>query len=165
MVAFVLWVINEIANWRWFQKMGREGWEGIIPFYNEYVVFEELYGNGWKFLLLLIPFYNIYLIIKRNIDLAHAFNKGTGFGIGLLLLPYVFTLILAFGGAEYRDGARSRIGADALSRKLDDLSEKVSGTAEKPVADRLRELDELHKSGILTDAEYEAKRAELVKKL
>jgi hypothetical protein len=33
------------------------------------------------------------------------------------------------------------------------------------VADRLRKIGELHDSGILTDAEYEAKRAELVAQL
>ena len=35
---------------------------------------QELYGNGWKFLLLLIPIYNIYFVIKMNIDWAKAFN-------------------------------------------------------------------------------------------
>ena len=37
---------------------------------------QELYGNGWKFLLLLIPIYNIYFVIKMNIDWAKAFNQG-----------------------------------------------------------------------------------------
>lgn len=26
-----------IADWQLFKKMGREGWEGIIPLYNNYV--------------------------------------------------------------------------------------------------------------------------------
>ena len=30
-----------------------------------------------------------------NIDWAKAFNQGVGFGIGLLLLPFIFQLILA----------------------------------------------------------------------
>ena len=68
-----------------FKKMGHQGWEGIVPFYNTYVLCQELYGSGWKFLLLLIPLYNIYFVIKMQIDLAKAFNQGAGFGIGLLL--------------------------------------------------------------------------------
>lgn len=85
--------------------MGRQGWESIVPIYNEYVLCDVLYGNGWKFLLILIPIYNIYFVIKLCIDLAKAFNLGVGFAIGLLLLPYVFTLILGFGTAQYKDGS------------------------------------------------------------
>ncbi|WP_374758343.1 DUF5684 domain-containing protein [Thermonema sp.] len=35
------------------------------------------------------------------IDLAKSFGKGTGFGIGMLLVPFVFLPMLAFGDAEY----------------------------------------------------------------
>ena len=41
----------------------------------------------------------------------------------------------------------------------------VPAPAGVSVADRLRKIGELHDSGILTDAEYEAKRAELVAQL
>ena len=51
-------------------------------------------------LLLLIPFVNIYAIIKINISLAKSFNKSTGFGIGLLLLPIIFVPLLAFSEEE-----------------------------------------------------------------
>jgi hypothetical protein len=37
----------------------------------------------------------------RSIKLAHSFGKGTGFGIGLALLPVVFYPILAWGSAQY----------------------------------------------------------------
>ena len=37
-----------IADWQLFKKMGREGWEGIIPLYNNYVLCEEMYYSGWK---------------------------------------------------------------------------------------------------------------------
>ena len=59
------------------QEDGPSGWEGIVPFYNTYVLCQELYGNGWKFLLLLIPIYNIYFVIKMNIDWAKAFNQAS----------------------------------------------------------------------------------------
>ena len=35
-----------IADWQLFKKMGREGWEGIIPLYNNYVLCEEMYYSG-----------------------------------------------------------------------------------------------------------------------
>ena len=77
-----------------FRKMGKQGWEGLIPVYNMYVLFDELYGNGLKFLLLLIPVYNIYVLIKLYIDWAKAFGQSGAFVVGLILLQPVFLLIL-----------------------------------------------------------------------
>lgn len=71
-------ILSLVGSWMVYKKMGRQGWEGIVPIYNTYVLCQELYGNGWKFLLLLIPFYNIYFGIKMMIDLAKAFNLGGG---------------------------------------------------------------------------------------
>lgn len=191
MLPLIIFVLTELGQWRYFQKMGREGWEGIIPAYNMYILFEELYENGWKFLLLLVPFYNIYILIKLNLDLAHAFNKSIGFAIGLILLPFIFTLLLAFGDAVYQDGTSAKVSNDALSRGLDTVSSKFSGsespqtepdkvTDKKPdkapdkepdvvqklnptAVQKLKDLDELHKDGLLTDEEFEEKRSDVVK--
>lgn len=105
MPGIIFTILTLISEWKVFQKMGRRGWEGLVPLYNTYVLFRELYGNGWRFLLLLIPIYDIYLIFKLNIDLAHAFNKSTGFGVGLVFLPFIFNLLLGFGDAVYGDNA------------------------------------------------------------
>lgn len=109
------------------QEDGPSGWEGIVPFYNTYVLCQELYGNGWKFLLLLIPIYNIYFVIKMNIDWAKAFNQGVGFGIGLLLLPFIFQLILAFGGEQYRDGSYTNTQPDMVENVVNKAKDAVSG--------------------------------------
>lgn len=94
--VLILWSV-----WKIFVKAGKPGWAAIIPFYDSYILFEIIYGSGWKFLLLLIPFYNIYLYFKTFILLAHKFGKSTGFGIGIVFLPFVFLPILGFGDAEY----------------------------------------------------------------
>lgn len=107
-------ILSMVGSWMIFKKMGRQGWEGIVPIYSTYVLCKVLYGNGWKFLLLLIPFYNIYFAIKMMVDLAKAFNQGVGFAIGLLLLPFVFNLILAFGGAQYMDGSFANTQPDMV---------------------------------------------------
>ena len=36
--CLVLVIIAIIAQWKIFQKAGREGWKAIIPFYNMYVL-------------------------------------------------------------------------------------------------------------------------------
>ena len=128
MIQIIAAILSMAGSWMVYKKMGRQGWEGIVPFYNTYVLCQELYGSGWKFLLLLIPLYNIYFIIKMQIDLAKAFNQGAGFGIGLLLLPFVFWLILAFGGAQYKDGSYTNTQPDMVEDVVNKAKDVVSGS-------------------------------------
>lgn len=50
---------------------------------------------------MLIPGVNVIINIIVLLDIAKAFGKGTGFGIGLILLGFIFFPILAFSDAEY----------------------------------------------------------------
>lgn len=99
--SFAFGVLTLVAAWKLFVKMGYAGWEAIVPLYNVYILFKELYGSGWRMLLLLIPLYNIYVAIKFEIDLAHAFGKTTGFGIGLIFLNPIFLCIMGFDDSRY----------------------------------------------------------------
>jgi hypothetical protein len=49
----------------------------------------------------MIPFVGIVFAFIAFIDLAKNFGKGTGFGVGLVLLSFIFFPILAFGSARY----------------------------------------------------------------
>lgn len=102
--------------------MGYEGWMGIIPYYNLYILFQELYGNGWRFLLTFIPIYSIYIYIKLYVDLAHAFHKSTRFGVGAVFFPEIFLGILAFGSSSFGDGRSEIHREDVISRVLDSFS-------------------------------------------
>lgn len=99
--TLIICILFIAASWKVLTKAGQPGWACLIPFYSQYKMFEIVYGSGWKFLLLLIPLYNIYLAIKYNIDLAHAYGQSTGFGIGLIFLQAIFIPILGFGKSEY----------------------------------------------------------------
>ena len=90
-----------VAVWKIFAKAGEPGWASLIPIYNTYVLFKITWGNGLKFLLLLIPIYNIVVIIQTMSKLAKAFGKSGGFALGLIFLSPVFMLLLAFGDAQY----------------------------------------------------------------
>ena len=94
-------VVAIIAMWKLFTKAGKPGWHSIIPFLNYYYMFEIAGMNGWMFLLLCIPIANIVVSIMLAINLAKAFGKSSGFAVGLVLLPFIFMLILAFGKDEY----------------------------------------------------------------
>lgn len=47
-LSLIIGILTLVAEWMIFKKMGRQGWEGIVPFYNTYVLCQELYGNGWN---------------------------------------------------------------------------------------------------------------------
>ncbi len=94
------------AMWKVFSKAGQPGWAILIPFYNLYVLCKIAGRPGWWLILCLIPFVNFIIFIILDIDIAKNFGKGVGFGIGLLLLPFIFFPILGFGSATYQ-GASS----------------------------------------------------------
>ena len=94
-------IATVVAVWRIYKKANRPGWAAIVPFYNMYTLYDIVWGSGIKFLLLLIPIYNIILTIQTNLRLAKSFGKSTGFGIGLILIPPVFLMMLGFGKAEF----------------------------------------------------------------
>ena len=101
LIFLAIYVLLVIAEWKIFTKAGKPGWASLIPIYNLYVMFDIIYGNGIKFLLLLVPFLNIAVSIAMMIRLAQVFGQEIGFAIGLILLPNIFTLILGFGSAQY----------------------------------------------------------------
>ena len=90
-----------VGLWFIFKKAGRPGWAAIVPFYNAYTLFNVAWGQPWLFLLLLVPLVNVVVYILCLVKLAHAFGEGGGFAVGLLLLPFIFFPILAFGGSRY----------------------------------------------------------------
>ena len=100
-VSIVCAVLSIIAYWKIFEKAGEKGWKALIPFYDLYILFKITWGNGWKFLLLLIPFAIIVFVILTQVKLGKAFRKSGGFIVGLILVSIVFELILAFNKDEY----------------------------------------------------------------
>jgi hypothetical protein len=99
LIAIILFEI--IAVWKVYAKAGRGGWESLIPIWCAYVFLKIAGKPGWWLILFLIPLVNIVIGFMATISLAKAFGKGTGFGVGLVLLSFVFYPILGFGDAKY----------------------------------------------------------------
>lgn len=99
--SLIFAVISIIGLWKLFEKAGEPGWASIIPFMNVYKIFKISWGNGWIFLLLLIPVVNIAIYIIMCIKFSKSFGQGTGFAVGLIFLNVIFDLILAFGDYTY----------------------------------------------------------------
>ena len=89
-----------VAAWKMYDKAGQPGWTAIIPLLNVLALLRIVQKPWWWIFLLLIPFGNIAVIIIVDIEIAQRFGKGTGFGLGLAFLPYVFFPILGFGSAR-----------------------------------------------------------------
>lgn len=100
-IIVALWVLTIIGKWKMFEKAGEPGWASIIPFYADYKLYRIAWGNGWLFLLALVPVVNIVVSVIVCWKLAQAFGKGMGFTIGMFLLPSLFYIILGFDGSQY----------------------------------------------------------------
>jgi aerobic C4-dicarboxylate transport protein len=105
-LSFTVWIVLGIATlaglWRVFVKAGQPGWAALIPIYNM-IVYLKIVGRPlWWIILFFIPLVNIVVILFTCVDLAERFGKGTGFGLGLAFLGYIFYPILGFGDARYQ---------------------------------------------------------------
>lgn len=115
LIVIAVYVVTVIGLWKMYVKAGRPGWTAIIPVYNWWVWVELIGRPRWWFwalvasvLLSWIPVVGIILSILMFVlylmgclDMAKAFGRGSGTGIGLWLVPFVFAPILGFGDAQY----------------------------------------------------------------
>lgn len=99
--TLALFILLIVAQWKIFEKAGKPGWYAIIPFVNQYQLFDIVYGQGWKFLLTFIPIVNIVYAYVVPFKLGKTFGKDTGFCLGMSLLGVIFYPILGFGEDEY----------------------------------------------------------------
>jgi hypothetical protein len=109
-ISMFIGILTIVALWMLFDKAKENGWAAIIPFYNSYVLFKITWGNGWYFLLMLIPIANIVIHIITMVKLANVYGKGGGWACGLIFLYPIFLCIMAFDNSiqyvgEYGGGA------------------------------------------------------------
>jgi hypothetical protein len=107
-IYLAILVLVVAGTWTMFQKAGQPGWAAIIPFYNLYIFCKVAQRPGWWLILLLIPLVNWVVWLIVSLDVAKQFGKGSGFGVGVWLLSFIFIPILGFGSAQYQ-GARTDV--------------------------------------------------------
>lgn len=100
-VVLALGILGIVCSWKIYAKAGQPGWGALIPIYNVYLLFKITWGNGWYFLLTLIPIANVIIAILTQVKLAKVFGKDGGFAVGLIFLSFIFLPILAFDKSEY----------------------------------------------------------------
>jgi hypothetical protein len=97
----VISVIIIISYWKLFTKAGKPGWAAIIPIYNIIVLLEIIGKPIWWIFLFIIPCVNIIFAVWATNLFSKSFGQSEGFTIGLLIFPFVFYPILAFGNYPY----------------------------------------------------------------
>jgi len=132
-IALLLIALMIVAMWILFKKAGKPGWAAVVPFYDQYTLYEITWGNGWRFLMLLIPIYNIVLAILTYIRLAKAFGKDEGYAVGLVFLPQVFVPMLAFGSAAYHGVPGVTSAPAAASQEWVGYQQPQQTTYQQPV--------------------------------
>ena len=98
MLAIMIAVIA--GCWKVFVKAGEPGWACLVPIYSFLVLLRIIGRPWWWIFLAFIPVISLILLITP-FDLAKRFDKGIGFGFGILFLGIIFIPILGFGDAEY----------------------------------------------------------------
>jgi hypothetical protein len=94
LVPLAIYVLMIVAMWKVFTKAGEPGWAAIVPIYNVITMLKIAGKPAWMFLLGPIGY------IVAAIGIAKRFDRGGGFAAGLILLPFVFWPMLAFGSAS-----------------------------------------------------------------
>ena len=104
-IGLAVAVLIIIAKWKIFEKAGEPGWASLVPFYNTYILFKLSWGNGWYFLLSVVPaiIYQIvyfYLYIKLITAGIMGINRGSYIYSGMFagkagLAAVMFLLFIA----------------------------------------------------------------------
>jgi hypothetical protein len=87
--------------WKVFTKAGQPGWASLIPIYNLYVMLQIARKPVWWLIMFLIPCVGLIFCIMMWIEVCRKFQKGAGFAIGIIFLPFIFVPMLGFGDAQY----------------------------------------------------------------
>ena len=121
--AAAWFVISAIGYFKMFKKAGQRGWFAFIPLLRDFAMFNmawtvkafiintvlfavfQLCGASESILIgLVAAIAGIALIVmqvKLLLRVAKSFGKGGGWAALLFFIPFIATLILGFGSAEY----------------------------------------------------------------
>ena len=125
LIGSVLWYFVSALGYRkMFIKAGEAGWKAFIPYYKNFICFRFAWSTKvfWVFLVtmlvmefmpgtegsLLLSLFKLACAIvcvvlgfKLDLRVAKSFGKSTGWGVLLFFFPFVVSLILGCGKAEY----------------------------------------------------------------
>ena len=97
-IYLLIVVLLLVSMWKVYENAGRQGWEGIIPIYNLYVMLQIINRPWWWLLIMIfVPIANIIFSIIALKEFLEKFGKGIGFTIATIFFPFITFPMLAFG--------------------------------------------------------------------
>ncbi len=112
LIVIAVAVVYLIALWKIFKKAGKNGWEAIVPFYNQWILVEIAGLNWWWFLIMIsgtivsllsIPglsavcsLANLVAMFFVNYNLAKKFHKEVGTAILMTIFSAIMYPVVGF---------------------------------------------------------------------
>ena len=139
-VLIAYFIVSLIANYMLLGKIGRKKWPGLIPYVNDYFLFDSFWDNkafaAWIVLYILtilcvrssnhtltiigmiLSICNFVLSIMLYSKISKAFGKSALYTLGLVIIYPVFAIILVYKGELTSDFS------DELSKKMSERQAK-----------------------------------------
>lgn len=105
LISIVILLAVVAGGWKVFEKAGKPGWAVLVPIFNIVVLLDIVGKPVWWILLFLIPVVNFVVLVIICLEIAKRFGKSPLYGVGLLLLGFVFFPLLGFSDATYNPNA------------------------------------------------------------
>lgn len=92
---FLWYLLQGVAYYKFFEKAGKQGWIGFVPFYNFYTHIELVGRPKWWVLLLFVPVINFFVALTMHLDLMKSFGRYTYLDqvLGVVFAPIYMTYI------------------------------------------------------------------------
>lgn len=103
-LVFVIgwYLLQAISYYKFFEKAGKAGWIGFVPFYNYYVHLEIIGRPKWWIALFFVPVVNFFIALTIHLDLLKSFGRYSYVdqSLGVILAPF-YMVYIAFSDAKY----------------------------------------------------------------
>ena len=87
-IYLLIVVLLLVSMWKVYEKAGRQGWEGIIPIYNLYVMLQIINRPWWWLLIMIfVPIANIIFSIIALKEFLEKFGKVLDLPLQLFSFP------------------------------------------------------------------------------
>ena len=113
---FIFYLIRGICLWGVFKKAGKTPWVGLIPILNFVILLDITEKPKYWIIGLFLPFVSYVVYFLVYVALAKKFGKNTWFGIGTVILPFIFLAILGFGDATLKGQKQEFYDDEILDR-------------------------------------------------
>ena len=124
-VFIVAYIITALGYCKMFKKAGEPGWKGLVPFYNQYILYKISWRTNMFFiwlvlevgftvlnrlsgdnliltlLAIVVGILGIVIDAKSCGRVSKAYGRGLGTAVGLFFFPLIFSWIIGLGSAQY----------------------------------------------------------------